>query len=78
VPLNQKPLPESLTRLLVARPPRAATTEPHRTKRPARSEDRSPARHAALEATLLRGFVYGLTGIVWLAVLALTLRHLAR
>jgi hypothetical protein len=81
VPLNQKPLPESLTRLLVAPPPRAAPTEPHRTKRPAQSEDRNPAqnaRHAALEATLLRGFVYGLTGIVWLVVLALTVRHLAR
>lgn len=34
--------------------------------------------HGALEATLLRAFVYGLTGIVWLVVAALTVRHLVR
>jgi hypothetical protein len=50
-------------------------------KRSPRSEDGAAAQnasHAALEATLLRGLVYGLTGIVWLVVLALALRHLMR
>lgn len=81
MPTNQTPLPESLTHLLVAPSPRAATAEPHRRPRSARCADRNSAQnatHPALEATLLRGFVYGVTGIVWLVVLALTLRHLTR
>lgn len=80
MPLNPRPLPESLTRLLGTPSPRSAT-EPHWTKPSARSADRSPAQtsmHGALEATLLRAFVYGLTGIVWLVVAALTVRHLVR
>ncbi|MGH1572661.1 hypothetical protein ACRAWG_20810 [Methylobacterium sp. P31] len=34
--------------------------------------------HAALEATLLRGFVYGVSGLVWLVVLGLFVHHVAR
>jgi hypothetical protein len=79
--MNPRPLPESLTRLLVAPPSRAATAEPHCRQRSARCTDQNSgqnATHPALEATLLRGFVYGLTGLVWLVVLALTWRHLTR
>jgi len=34
------------------------------------------SRHAALEAALLRGFVYAVSGLVWLAVVLLVARHI--
>jgi hypothetical protein len=77
---NPRPLPESLTRLL-APPPRSAATAPPPVARGPHRPTRGPARrsaHAALEAALLRGFVYTVSGLVWLMVMALVVHHVAR
>lgn len=71
---SEPPLPECLTRLLAASPTDAAAMPG---QRPARADDR-PSMHAALEAVLLRGCVYGVSGLVWLFVTVLVIRHLAR
>lgn len=63
-------LPDSLTRLLATPQRRAPGEHPL----PGTGRD-SP--HAALEAALLRGFVYGVSGLVWLVAAALFVRHLA-
>jgi hypothetical protein len=34
--------------------------------------------HAALESAALRGFVYGVSGLVWLGVTALFVHHFGR
>ncbi|MGH1591158.1 hypothetical protein ACRBEV_25750 [Methylobacterium phyllosphaerae] len=34
--------------------------------------------HTALETAILRGFVAGLSGFVWLLILVLTVRHFVR
>lgn len=72
---DDRPLPESLTRFLAAPSLPAARTSP------AECRKRPPARgsaHSALEAALLRGFVYGVSGLVWLVVLGLFVHHVAR
>ncbi|MCJ2137124.1 hypothetical protein MKK69_24300 [Methylobacterium sp. J-026] len=72
---DDRSLPESLTRLLVAPPP-AARHRSAPAKPGAARADRHSA-HAALESAFLRGFVYGVSGLVWLAVLVLFARHFA-
>ncbi len=74
---NQRPLPESLTRYLAAPPQRAAMRVPWPVERRPRSVRRGSA-HAALESALLRGFVYGISGLVWLVVTGLVLHHFLR
>jgi hypothetical protein len=67
-----------MTRLLDAPPRRSA--RPGRAAAPPELAKQEPARrsaHAALESALLRGFVYGISGLVWLFVLALAVRHLS-
>ncbi|GJE12482.1 MULTISPECIES: hypothetical protein [Methylobacterium] len=68
-------LPDSLTRLLATPQRRAPGRARGEHPLPGTGRD-SP--HAALEAALLRGFVYGVSGLVWLVVAALFVRHLAR
>ena len=43
---------------------------------PGVSDQRSS--HAALESALLRGFVYGVSGLVWLFVAVMIVHHVAR
>ncbi|MCJ2096180.1 hypothetical protein MKK67_27320 [Methylobacterium sp. J-072] len=74
---DEPKLPESLTRFLAAPPADGAAPA----SRPAEARlgpiDRRSA-HQALESALLRGFVSVTSGLVWLLVLGLVLRHLAR
>ncbi|QGY05231.1 hypothetical protein MMSR116_27530 [Methylobacterium mesophilicum SR1.6/6] len=44
---------------------------------PAEAPDRHSS-HAALESAVLRGFVYGVSGLVWLGVMALFIHHFGR
>lgn len=74
---NQRPLPESLTRYLAAPPRRSAKRVPLSADSRPRAVRQGSA-HAALEAALLRGFVYGVSGLVWLVVTALVLHHFLR
>ncbi|MBU66549.1 MAG: hypothetical protein CL858_14025 [Cupriavidus sp.] len=76
---NPRPLPDSLTRLLAVpeQRPVGARPEPSRRGGVSRTPDRRSA-HAALETAILRGFVFAVSGGVWLVVLALSLRHIAR
>ncbi|WP_091713246.1 hypothetical protein [Methylobacterium phyllostachyos] len=71
---DERPLPESLTRLLSVPLPavRARSWPAELVPPPNRA-----SRHAALESVLLRGFVYGVSGLVWLAVMLLIARHIA-
>jgi len=73
VQTDERPLPTSLTRLLAATPP--ARLPPMEHGLPA--QDGASA-HAALESALLRGFVYGVSGAVWLVVMLLIVRHIVR
>jgi hypothetical protein len=77
VKTDHRKLPESLTRYLA--PPSAGAAEPARPPVPCGGQpsDRGSA-HRALESALLCGFVYVTSGLVWLLVLGLMLRHLAR
>nr|WP_244435320.1 hypothetical protein [Methylobacterium sp. B34] len=72
---DPRPLPDSLTRLLTVPEQRPVRARPEPSRRERASEPRSA--HAALEAAILRGFVFGLSGLVWLVVLALSVRHIA-
>jgi hypothetical protein len=73
VQTDDRPLPESLTRLL------AATASVRLVPaKPDSSPDRSASAHAALESALLRGFVYGVSGLVWLVVMLFIARHFLR
>ena len=73
VQTDERPLPTSLTRLLAATS--SARLPP--TERGLPAQDRAPG-HAALESALLRGFVYGVSGLVWLIVMLLIVRHIVR
>lgn len=73
VQTDEQPLPESLTRLLSTPPPAAGAQPLPAAVAP--TADRA-SRHAALEFTLLYGFVYGVSGLVWLAVMLLIARHI--
>ncbi|MCJ2062094.1 hypothetical protein MKK63_05185 [Methylobacterium sp. J-088] len=68
---DERPLPISLTRLLTATP--SARLPPMEHGMPA--QDGASA-HAALESALLRGFVYGVSGLVWFVVMLLIVRHI--
>ena len=68
---HERPLPKSLTRLLAATP--SARLPPTEHRLPA--QDGASA-HAALESALLRGFVYGVSSLVWLVVMLLIVRHI--
>ncbi|MEL6063797.1 MULTISPECIES: hypothetical protein [unclassified Methylobacterium] len=70
---DERPLPESLTRLLAATPSRRVS--PLERLRP--RDDRGSA-HAALESAFLRGFVYGVSGLVWLVVMLFIACHFVR
>ncbi|XYD08356.1 hypothetical protein R1A27_25640 [Methylobacterium sp. NMS12] len=75
---DPRPLPDSLTRLLAVpeqRPVRARPAFSRTAGAPRAPKPRSA--HAALETAILRGFVFGLAGLVWLVVLALSVRHIA-
>ncbi|MGU3544687.1 hypothetical protein [Methylobacterium sp. A52T] len=72
---DPRPLPDSLTRLLTVPEQRPVRPRPAPPPRERASEPRSA--HAALEAAILRGFVLGLSGLVWLVVLALSIQHIA-
>ena len=73
MPTDQKPLPESLTRLLAATP----SVRLSQVERIVPRADRASA-HVALESALLRGFVYGVSGLVWLVVMLFVARHFIR
>ena len=60
-------------RLLAAIP----SARPSPTERPLPRDDRASA-HAALEFALLRGFVYGVSGLVWIVVMLFIARHFVR
>lgn len=74
-----RPLPDSLTRLLAVpeRRPLPSRPAPARKDGAPRAPDQRSA-HAALETAILRGFVVSLSALVWLVVLALSVRHIAR
>lgn len=74
---DHRKLPESLTRYLALPPGSVAEPAPPSVNRGSRRADPRSA-HQALESALLRGFVYVISGLVWLLVLGLVLRHLAR
>lgn len=74
---DHRKLPESLTRYLALPPGSVAEPAPPPVHRGSRRADPRSA-HQALESALLRGFVYVTSGLVWLLVLGLVLRHLAR
>ncbi|MBY0254357.1 MULTISPECIES: hypothetical protein [unclassified Methylobacterium] len=75
---DPRPLPDSLTRLLAAPKPRPVRARPKPSRQDGALRAREPhSAHAALETAILRGFVFGLTGLVWLVVLALSVRHIA-
>jgi len=76
VKTDGRPLPESLTRYLAAPPAGALETTLWPAERRSRPADPG-SRHHALESALLRGFVYVTSGLVWLLVLGLVLRHVA-
>ncbi len=70
---DDRPLPESLTRLL------AATASVRLVPaNPVPPPDERASAHAALESALLRGFVYGVSGLVWLVVMLFIARHFLR
>jgi hypothetical protein len=73
VQTGQRPLPESLTRLLAARPSVRLSPVERGLPRPGR-----PSAHEALESVFLRGFVYGVSGLVWLVVMLFIARHILR
>ena len=75
--MTEPTLPDCLTRLLAAQPPRLHGHSLEPEQRPPEPAGRRPA-HAALESALLRGFVYGVSGLVWLFVAVLILHHVAR
>jgi hypothetical protein len=72
VTTHERQLPDSLTRLLAEPPPRAAGRS--QADRISRRAERGSA-HSALETVLLRGFVYGVSGLVWLVVAGLVAHH---
>ncbi len=74
---DHRKLPESLTRCLALPSGSVAEPAPPPVHRGGRRADPRSA-HQALESALLRGFVYVISGLVWLLVLGLVLRHLAR
>lgn len=71
------PLPDWLIRLLDTAADRSFA--PTRGDRP-RGEAQPPPRRAgdALDGAIVKGFVFGVSGLVWLAVLWMTARHLLR
>lgn len=76
---DRRPLPDSLTRLLAMpqRRPAQVRPQPYRVDGAMPEPDRRHA-HTALETAILRGFVAGLSGFVWLLILVLTVRHFVR
>jgi hypothetical protein len=73
------PLPDWLIRLL--NDPADRSFAPTRGDRPrgdrASGEARMPARRAgdALDGAIVKGFAFGVSGLVWVAVLVMTTRH---
>ena len=74
---RERPLPDSLARYLAASPAGRRNVAPWSEVRSAPPTERGSAHHA-LESALLRGFVYVTSGLVWLLVLGLVVRHVAR
>ncbi|MCJ2055462.1 hypothetical protein MKL09_02730 [Methylobacterium sp. J-048] len=74
---DQRKLPESLTCYLAA--PQGAVVETARlpAERGIQPGDQGSAHHA-LESALLRGFVYVTSGLVWILLLGLVVRHVVR
>ncbi|MCJ2088220.1 hypothetical protein MKK88_19860 [Methylobacterium sp. E-005] len=62
-----------MTRLLAAAPP----TRRSPVERVLPRDDRA-SMHGALESAVLRGFVYGVSGLVWLVVMLFIARHCLR
>jgi len=77
VQTDERPLPESLTRYLGASSADVSEPVPRPAERRIGPAEQGST-HRALEALLLRGFVYLTSGLVWLLVVGLVLRHLAR
>ncbi|WP_091779610.1 hypothetical protein [Methylobacterium sp. UNC378MF] len=73
------PLPESLTRLLATPERRSAGAQKAPPPRDGalRPPDRCSA-HAALETAILRAFVFGLSALLRIVVLVLSVRHVMR
>jgi hypothetical protein len=76
---QNRPLPDCITRLLDAGLPPARARRP---AAPAKRRVRPPtgrgAAHGVLESLVLRGFVYGVSALVWMLVIGLMLRHATR
>ncbi|WP_342105850.1 hypothetical protein [Methylobacterium sp. SI9] len=77
MPTDERLLPQSLTRLLAV-PPSARRPPAGRGLPRALPHSQRTSAHDALESALLRGFVYGVSGLVWLVVMLFIGRHLMR
>ncbi|MEE7504301.1 hypothetical protein ACLBXO_19470 [Methylobacterium sp. C33D] len=75
---DPRPLPDSLTRLLAVPEQRPVRARPSPLRKDGVRPPEPRSAHAALETAILRGFVLGLSALVWLVVLALSVRHMVR
>lgn len=77
VTTHHRPLLDSLTRILAA-PPGGARGAARSSAESRADGPGQVSAHHALESALLRGFVYVTSGLVWLLVLGLVVRHVMR